>query len=117
MSDLANPASHAVEQARAYVASLDAALGARDPMTVLGETPAALRRVVAGLSAEQQGAPERPGKWSVRQVVQHLADSELVGGFRFRMVLAHDRPSVPGFDQDLWARTAWATTTPTSRRR
>lgn len=103
MSEPASRTSDAAEQARAYVASLEAALGARDPMTVLGETPAALRRAVAGLSAEQQGAPERPGKWSVRQVVQHLADSELVGGFRFRMVLAHDRPTLPGFDQDLWA--------------
>jgi hypothetical protein len=36
-------------------------------------------------------------------VVQHLADSDLVGGFRFRMVLAHDRPPLTGYDQDLWA--------------
>jgi hypothetical protein len=35
---------------------------------------------------------------------QHLADSELVGGFRLRMVMAHDRPSLAGYDQDLWAR-------------
>ncbi|MBK7350185.1 MAG: hypothetical protein IPI92_10005 [Gemmatimonadetes bacterium] len=35
--------------------------------------------------------------------LQHLADSELVGGFRFRMVLAHDRPRHPGYDQDRWA--------------
>jgi hypothetical protein len=39
----------------------------------------------------------------VRQVVQHLADSELVGAFRFRMILAHDAPELPGYDQDLWA--------------
>jgi hypothetical protein len=36
-------------------------------------------------------------------VVQHLADSELVGGFRFRMVLAHESPELPAYDQDLWA--------------
>jgi hypothetical protein len=46
---------------------------------------------------------EAPGKWSIRDVVQHLADSELVGGFRLRMVLAHDRPRLTGYDQDLWA--------------
>jgi len=46
---------------------------------------------------------EAPGKWSMRDVVQHLADSELVGGFRLRMVLAHDRPRLTGYDQDLWA--------------
>jgi hypothetical protein len=39
----------------------------------------------------------------VRQVVQHLADAELVGGFRFRMVLAQDAPMLPGYDQETWA--------------
>ena len=37
------------------------------------------------------------------EVVQHLADSELVFGFRLRMVMAHDRPQLMGYDQDLWA--------------
>jgi hypothetical protein len=40
----------------------------------------------------------------VRDVLQHLADTELVWGYRLRMVLAHDRPSLTGFDQDRWAR-------------
>lgn len=57
-----------------------------------------------GLTHEQDGTPEAPGKWSVRHVTQHLADSELVGAFRFRMVLAHDGPQLPGYDQDLWAQ-------------
>jgi hypothetical protein len=100
-NDLAAPADPA--QAAAYIESLFAALGSRDPFEVLRDTPGSLRGAVTGLSAEQLRAPERPGKWSIRQVVLHLADSELVGGFRFRMVLAHDRPSLPGYDQDLWA--------------
>ena len=86
-----------------YVASLFAALGSRDPFDVLEETPTALRAAVAGLTKEQQGTPEREGKWSVRHVVQHLADSELVLAFRFRMTLAHDAPALPGYDQDRWA--------------
>jgi hypothetical protein len=65
--------------------------------------PAALGRATAGLSASQLSTREGAGKWSVRHVVQHLADSELVGAFRFRMVLAHERPTLPGYDQDLWA--------------
>jgi hypothetical protein len=89
---------------KAYLAALLQALGSRDPMEVLAETPSALEKAVAGLTPGQDGTPERPGKWSVRQVVQHLADSELVGGFRFRMVLAHDAPELPGYDQDLWAQ-------------
>ena len=37
-------------------------------------------------------------------MVQHLADSELVWGYRLRMVLAQDRPPITGYDQDLWAQ-------------
>ena len=103
MSNLSYSASNAVAQAQAYVASILQALGSRDPMEVLAETPGLLRQAVAGLTPQQEATPERPGKWSVRQVVQHLADSELVGGFRFRMVIAHDAPELPGYDQDLWA--------------
>lgn len=48
-------------------------------------------------------APEARGKWSVLQVLRHLADSEIVFGFRIRMVLAQDRPVLTGYDQDRWA--------------
>jgi DinB superfamily len=97
------PELTAAEQAAAYTAAILAALGTRDPLQVLRETPATLRLTIASRTAEQLGRPEAPGKWSVRQVMQHLADSELVGGFRYRMVLAHDRPVIQGYDQDLWA--------------
>jgi hypothetical protein len=100
----ANSSPDPVAQTAAYVASLLEALGSRDPLDVLAETPMALRAAVAGLTRQQDAIPERTGKWSVRQVVQHLADSDLVGAFRFRMVLAHDGPELPGYDQDLWAQ-------------
>lgn len=104
MSDGANRFADAAANADAYVASLFELLGERDFLAVLAETPAALGRAVGGLSREQDGTPERPGKWSVRQVVQHLADAETVGAFRYRMILAHDEPAIPGYDQDAWAR-------------
>jgi hypothetical protein len=88
---------------QACAASLFDALGTREPFEVLRGTPTALRHAASGLSPEQLSRPEGPGKWSVRQVIQHLADAELVGGFRYRMVLAHDGPTLPGYDQDAWA--------------
>jgi hypothetical protein len=88
---------------QAYVATLLDALGSRDPFEVLAGTPEALRLAVAGLTSEQEKRPEAPGKWSSRQALRHLADSELVGAFRFRMILAHDAPELPGYDQDAWA--------------
>ena len=88
---------------KAYVTTLFEALGTRDPFEVMRGTTTALGQAVKGMSEEQLSKPEAAGKWSVRMVAQHLADSELVGAFRFRMVLAQDAPSIPGYDQDAWA--------------
>jgi len=44
-----------------------------------------------------------PGKWTVRQIVCHLADSELVGAGRLRRVIAENNPTLIGYDQDAWA--------------
>lgn len=101
---MTEPTTRALNPSQTYVAGLLAALGTRDPLEVLVQTPSALRTAVAGLTSAQESQPEAAGQWSIRQVVAHLADSELVGAFRFRMVLAHDAPSIPGYDQDLWAQ-------------
>ena len=58
------------------------------------------RRAVRRVQLRQ---PERAGKWSIAQVLQHLADSDLVWGWRARLILAQDRPTITGYDQDLWA--------------
>ena len=96
-------APNPVTQVDAYIASLFEALGTRDPLEVMAETPSALRRATDGVGKTKLTQPEAPGKWSLVQVIQHLADSEIVGAFRFRMVLAHDQPAIPGYDQDRWA--------------
>jgi hypothetical protein len=103
MTVFSNPASSSPAETAAYVAALLRLLGDADPVVVLGQTPDAVKRLIDAVPADGLGRPEAPGKWSIREVVQHLADSELVGGFRLRMVLAHDRPPLAGYDQDLWA--------------
>ena len=103
MSVFTNSASRSGEEAGDYTAAILGLLGALDPYDVLRATPDAVRRRLAGVSEGQLSAPETSGKWSMRQVVRHLADSDLVWGYRLRMVLAHDRPPLTGYDQDLWA--------------
>jgi hypothetical protein len=103
MSVYTNPSSATPEQTAAYVAALLDLLGDRDPLQVLRETASALARVVSEVPASRVTTPEAPGKWSIRDVIQHLADSEVVGGFRLRLILAQDRPPLTPFDQDLWA--------------
>lgn len=103
MSVFTNPAVGAAGQAAAYVAAVLDLLGARDPMAVLAETPSALRRAIDGLPAAALRTPERAGKWSIGQVLRHLADSEVVWGWRMRLILGQDRPTLTGYDQDAWA--------------
>jgi hypothetical protein len=109
VSVFTNPASGAAEHAAAYVAAVLDLLGDQDPLSVLRETPDVLPRAIAGLSPQQLRQHERPGKWSITQVLQHLGDTEIVGAWRFRLILAQDRPTLTGYDQDLWAdRLAYA---------
>jgi len=90
------------ERARYAGAILDL-LGNNHPLTVLRQTPTAVAQAIGGLTPAQLRTPEGPDKWSVVQVLQHLADSDLVWGWRVRLILAHDRPQITGYDQDLWA--------------
>ena len=103
MSILTGSSTSAVAQAGAYTSALLELLGNRDPLDVLRSTPATISIVVSGLTSGQIETPERPGKWSVRHVVQHLGDAEMVVGVRLRMVLAEERPPLIAYDQDIWA--------------
>ncbi len=103
MSSSSNPASQAPQNAAAYVKLLMDLLGDRDPFTVQEELPAALEKEIAGLNEAILRRPEKPGKWSILQVLQHLADSELVLRYRMRLALAQPGAQILGYDQDLWA--------------
>jgi hypothetical protein len=103
MSVFTNPAGGAIEHARAYVAAILDLLGDQDPMTVLRATPMALQSVVESTPRDVLARPEAPGKWSMLHVLAHLADSDLVWGWRLRLILAQDRPPLTGYDQDAWA--------------
>ena len=103
MSVFTNPAGAAIEHAHAYVAAILDLLGDQDPLTVLRATPAALQQVIDATPAETLTRPEAPGKWSMREVLAHLADSDVVWAWRLRLILAQDRPQLTGYDQDRWA--------------
>jgi len=103
MSVFTNPASQSREQAQAYTSAVLELLGERDPIDVLRRTAAALEKKIDGLSARQLAKREAQNKWSIKHVVRHLADSEIVWGWRLRLTLAQDRPPITGYDQDLWA--------------
>lgn len=80
------------------------ALGQRDPLESLRKAPKRVRKLVKGLGRKQLEAAVEDGKWSVKQVLAHLADGEVVLGARIRMVASMERPVLVGYDQDAFVR-------------
>jgi hypothetical protein len=66
--------------------------------------PELLAVVLTGVFGEEEDFVIAPGKWSARQIVAHLADSEMVGAHRMRLVIAQENPTLTAFDQDAWTR-------------
>lgn len=79
-------------------------LGNQDPMSILSETPARLKQL-AGALKDQINKPPAPGKWSPREILIHLADTELSFAFRYRQALADDNHVIQPFDQERWAKS------------
>jgi hypothetical protein len=78
------------------------ALGNEDPIEVMATSPDIIRRVIAGLDEKQLATKPAPGKWSIKEIIGHLADGEVILGSRFRMIGAHDKPPIAGYDQDAF---------------
>ena len=101
----ANPAGAASGAAQTYVRALLDLLGDQDPLEIAGKQVTWLERRTAGLEDPTLRRAEAPGKWSAIEVIQHLADTEVVYAWRTRQILTVDRPEIQGYDQDAWART------------
>jgi hypothetical protein len=74
-----------------------------DPIEVIVSTPAQISKLASGLPQEQLVMRKPDGKWNAREIVAHLADCEMVFGFRLRQTLAQKSPTLQPFDQDHWA--------------
>lgn len=68
--------------------------------------PSQVRAAVAGLSEAQLDRPYRPGGWTVRQVVHHLADSHANGFIRNKLALTEQNPTIKPYDEERWAELA-----------
>lgn len=104
MSEFSNPAGRAPTAATAYVRAVTGLVGRRDPVEVLNELAGWLEARTLGLDDTIRRRPEAPGKWSVHDVVQHLADAETAFLWRTRLICAEEgEPVLQGYDQDRWA--------------
>jgi len=104
MSVFTNSIESAGEQAGHYIEAVLGLVGESDPLEILTSLAAEVDKRAAGLTEEQLRQPEVPGKWSMVEVIRHLVDSEVVWAYRVRTVVAEDRPTLKGYDQDLWVQ-------------
>jgi hypothetical protein len=91
------------ETAAAYTARILGYLGDRDAIATMEGTPAALAGLVANADDARLARKPAPGKWSVREIIAHLADAELVMGYRLRRVLDENGVTIDAYDQARWA--------------
>ncbi|MGH9349382.1 MAG: YfiT family bacillithiol transferase [Vicinamibacterales bacterium] len=69
----------------------------------LATLPARMRNAVNGLIDARLDTPYRPGGWTVRQLVHHVADSHMNGYIRTKLAITEDNPTIKPYDQDAWA--------------
>lgn len=92
------------ETVQQYVRRIRGYVAGKDPLHVQQATPGRIRRLVRRLTARQLKRRPAPGKWSITEILAHLAEVELVAGYRIRMILGSPGTPIQAFDQDVWAK-------------
>jgi DinB superfamily len=73
-----------------------------EPLKMQAAAPAKLAKLLKGVNPAKARKRPAPDKWSIAEIVAHIADAELVGGYRVRAILGQPGTPVIGFDQDVW---------------
>ena len=73
-------------------------------LAIFEAAPERLRAVLANLTEEDLRSHPIPGKWSILEIVAHLADSEMIGAGRIRFAIAEPGAPVPNYEEAVWAR-------------
>lgn len=90
------------ETAEEYRQRMFSYVNGRDPLKLLAAAPGKLAKLLEGVKTARARRHPAPGKWSIAEIVSHLADTELVGGYRIRAILGAPGIRIIGFDQDRW---------------
>jgi hypothetical protein len=91
------------ETPQQYMQRITGYVSGKQPLQIQGATAKRLERLIKGVSTAKLRKPPAPGKWSVNDILAHLAESEIVGGYRMRMILGTPGTPIAAFDQDAWA--------------
>jgi len=93
------------ETAQEYTARLLSYGEGKDPLRLQQAAPAKLASLLRGRNRKQLMRRPAPDRWSVAEILAHLADAELAISWRLRQVLTNNAISIQAYDQDLWAKT------------
>src|ERR1700730_8752983 len=90
------------ETPQQYTQRVTSYVEGKKSLTVQAATAKKLERLIKGVPTSKLRKRPAPDKWSVVEILAHLADAEIVGGFRMRLILGAPGTPVAGFDQDSW---------------
>lgn len=93
------------ETAQQYTQRILGNVEGKDPLRVQRSTADQLKKLTKGLTPKQLRWQPGPGKWSIAEILAHLADAEIVGSWRMRLILGANGTPINAFDQDVWAST------------
>src|SRR5689334_4283882 len=79
-------------------------IAGKDPLAAQAAAPRRVERLLKGLTSAKARKRPAPGKWSISEIVAHIADTELVVGLRVRLILGAPGTPIQGFDQDVWVK-------------
>ena len=104
------------ETFEAYRTRVLSYLGDEEPIAVQQATPSQLDRRLRDVAPEELIRRPAPEKWSIAEIVAHLADAELAMGWRLRNMLANPGVALTWWDQAVWAAVSYThLTLPTKR--
>ena len=92
------------ETAEQYRDRLASYVDGKDFLELQRQAPIALAKLLGGAKPSDLTRKPAGGKWSVVEIVAHMAEDELTSSWRYRQMLERDGATLQGFDQDLWAR-------------
>ncbi len=93
------------ETPQQYTQRLLGHIEGKDPLKVQRETPKKLAGLIRGLSRKQLTRKPAHGKWSISEILAHLADVEIVVAWRLRHILGNNGAPVQAYDENVWAKT------------
>ena len=93
------------ETAQEYTKRIRGYVNGKDPLKIQKSTAKKLQKLIKPLSKKQMKRRPGPGQWSIAEILAHLADAEVVGSWRMRLILGNSGQSIQAYDQEVWADT------------